>query len=104
MQNREVMKHNTCPHCGARITFRQRFFAKKGEIHCGQCGGVCYFALTVFLFSCLLFQALMSALCWDLPRWERLLVAVAGPLVLLAFNPLRVRKPSVPPGSDNARK
>ena len=60
--------------------------------------------MAVFLFSCLLFQALTSAFFWDLPRWERLLLAVAGPLVLLAFNPLRAHKPGFLPGSDKARK
>lgn len=37
------MKHNTCPHCGVRISLRQRIFAKKGELSCVQCGAVsCY--------------------------------------------------------------
>jgi hypothetical protein len=62
------MKHNTCPHCGAHISFRQRFFTKKGEIHCAHCGGMSSNKPTVTWFCgyiSILYSGMMLGQYWS---------------------------------------
>ena len=66
------MKHNTCPHCGAHISLRQRFYAKKGEVHCVQCGGVSSNKPTVTWFCgyiSILYSGMMLGQYWSRQSW-----------------------------------
>jgi CXXC-20-CXXC protein len=85
------MKHNTCPHCGAHISFRQRFFTNKGEIHCAQCGGVSYLAPGVFwsTVNVTFFVLAMLVQHWfRQPAWIVAVVVVVIGVEMAALSPL----------------
>ena len=86
------MKHNTCPHCGARISLRQRLFPKKNGIHCAHCGRVCYLmpgASWSFVYASFFCLSMAVQHWYRLPWWvSAVVVAVIVP-VLIALSPLR---------------
>jgi predicted nucleic acid-binding Zn ribbon protein len=94
MLNREVMKHNTCPHCGAHITFRQRFLAKK----CGTCHQEAVSEWSVpLLFLWFLLLCADRAQRWLLPEplldgWRELACLLGALAVMLWWMPLRAQK------------
>jgi hypothetical protein len=89
------MKHNTCPHCGARISLRQRLFPKKNGIHCAHCGGASYLVTGALWLPAYLASYYISMmiqywfrLSWLLP----VAVVVLTVVVLTLLSPLGVTK------------
>ena len=95
------MKHNTCPHCGARIAFRQRILAKNGGSHSAQCG-TCHHEVfsewsVPLLFLWFLLLCADRAQRWLLPEpllngWRELACLVGALAVIVWWMPLRAQK------------
>lgn len=86
------MKYSSCPHCGARISLRQRLFPKKGEIHCARCGEVSYLTpgLLWLLVYGLLLGLVLAIQHWFRLPWWMVAVVVAALCCIGVFSPLRI--------------